>query len=211
MIPVPLITRANQVPAMVFGYLAFSVVYLGSAALQWTEPTTLTPSVFDAWIPTFYWSVWIYLSQFLLLPFAITSTRDNLDRSHTLYAMLIATGMAALVFLAWPTQVARLLPPDKTLTGLVWSLLYFADAPVNCFPSLHVALAVIAGRGLWRSGSRVMAISWPGFIAISTLTTRQHVTWDIAGGLALAALAIWLSPRILRLEHTELTHGPAGA
>ncbi len=83
--------------------------------------------------------------------------------------------------------------------------------PANCFPSLHVALAAIAGCALWRRGIRVVAVIWPALIAVSTLTTRQHVAWDVAGGLLLAGVVIVLTPKVFRLERTQFAHDTAGA
>jgi hypothetical protein len=68
MIALPAIRRANQGRAMLLGYLAFSALYLGSGTLHLTTPTTLVPGAIDAAIPLVDWTVWIYLSQFLLLP-----------------------------------------------------------------------------------------------------------------------------------------------
>ena len=48
MIAVPAIRRSNQAAAMVLGYLAFGVVYLGSGALRFVAPTALAPSALDA-------------------------------------------------------------------------------------------------------------------------------------------------------------------
>lgn len=211
MIGVPVIRRGNQLAAMALGYAAFSAIYLGAGALHLRPPATLSPGFVDALFPFLEWSVWVYFSQFVLLPFAIASARDDTDRSHALYGMLVATALAAIVFVAWPTQVARHTPEGESLTALAWRLLHGADVTTNCFPSLHVALAAIAGRALWRRGARVTAVLWPALIAVSTLTTRQHVALDIAGGLALAALAIALTPRILRLERPQLAHDAAGA
>jgi len=59
---------------------------------------------------------------------------------------------------------------------------------------------VIAARALWRRGAFILATGWPILIAASTLSTPQHVAADIVGGLLLAALALWLTPRILRLD-----------
>lgn len=202
MIAAPAIQRSNQAPAMILGYAAFSAVYLGSGTLHWTTPVALVPSALDAAVPFLGWTVWIYLTQFLLLPAAIVLARDDIDRSHTFYAMFVATVLAAAVFLSWPTQLPRGEPDSAGITGLAWRMLYFADTPANCFPSLHVALAAIAGRALWRRGAMLPAVIWPTLITISTLTTRQHVVWDIAGGLVLAAFAVWLTPRIIRLERT---------
>ncbi|MER2544589.1 MAG: phosphatase PAP2 family protein [Candidatus Accumulibacter phosphatis] len=200
MIPVPGIRRSNQALAMLLGYLAFSALYLGSGTLRLVKPTTLVPGALDTIVPFVDWTVWIYLTQFLLLPSAIACARDDTDRSRTFYAMLLATVVASVIFLAWPTQIARETPAAAGLTGLAWRLLHLADPPANCFPSLHVALAVIAARALWRRGAVVVAAIWPILIAASTLSTRQHVASDVAGGVLLAALALWLTPRILRLD-----------
>lgn len=211
MIAVPTVHRSNQLLAMVLGYLAFSAVYLGVGTMHLRPPTTLAPGPLDALLPYLDWSVWVYLTQFFLLPFAIASARDDVDRSYTLYGMLIATAIAAVVFLAWPTQVVRETPTGSGLTALAWRLLHGLDVPANCFPSLHVALAAIAGRTLWRRGAGVAAVLWPALVVVSTLTTRQHVAWDVAGGLVLAAIAILLTPRLFRLERTQLAHGAPGA
>jgi membrane-associated phospholipid phosphatase len=81
-------------------------------------------------------------------------------------------------------------------------VLLASDTPANCFPSLHVALAAVSGVLLWRRGWRLAAVLWPCAIAVSTLTTKQHVAWDIPGGLALAAVAWALVPRLLHHERT---------
>ena len=198
MIALPVVRRSNQITAMILGYLAFSAMYLGAGHIKLAASTTLAPGALDAAVPMLEWSVWIYLSQFVLLPFAIASARDDVDRSHALYGMLVATVLATVVFLLWPTEIVRHAPTDGTVTAWAWRMLHDVDVPSNCFPSLHVALAVIAGRTLWRRGVRVVAVLWPALIAVSTLTTRQHVALDVAGGLVLAALAIVLTPRIVR-------------
>ncbi len=211
MIAVPAIRRSNQAAAMVLGYLAFGVVYLGSGALRLVAPTALAPSALDAAVPYLGWSVWVYLSQFLLIASGILFARDDLDRSHTFYALLVATVAAAPFFIAWPTTVPRVAPGTDGITGLAWRLLHLADTPANCFPSLHVALAVISARALWRRGWQTLATVWPILIIVSTLTTRQHVAWDIPGGLALGIFALWLTPRILRLERAQLADDTADA
>lgn len=211
MISFPLIDRRRVWPAMGLAYLAFSIVYLGCAALPLRVPALLQGSALDLAVPYLDWTVWIYLSQFLLLPTAIIGARNDIDRSQCLYSILLATALAAIVFLAWPTRIERPAPPTEGITALAWQLLYLADTPANCFPSLHVALAAIAAATLWRRGSRAGAIAWPGLITLSTLTTRQHVAWDIAGGLLCAVLALWLTPRMLRLEYSVPADGPARA
>jgi hypothetical protein len=48
-------------------------------------------------------------------------------------------------------------------------------------------------------------------IAAATLTTKQHVAWDIASGLVLAAVAWTLVLKLLRHERAQPISHAAGA
>lgn len=196
----PAIRPPYQGRALVLGYLAFCLLYLGSHALQLAPPTPLQRSALDAFIPLVDWSIWVYLSQFLLLPLAIVWARNSSDRSRVYYAALIATLIAALIFLLWPTQLDRPAMPVGGLTAHAWSLLFATDTDGNCFPSLHVALATLAGASLWRRGWRSVAVAWPALIMLATLTTKQHIVWDTLGGLVLAVMVWVLTPRLLSYD-----------
>ena len=106
----PLIERARLGRALLIGYLAFSTVYLACGHWHLRPPLLLEPGVLDTSIPYLPWTLWIYLSQFVLLMTALALARDHHDRSRSFYAMLVATLVAALVFLAWPTELERPTP-----------------------------------------------------------------------------------------------------
>lgn len=199
----PRLSRANQGRALLAGYVAFCCLYLGAAALPLRARLALEPAALDAAIPFVGWTIWVYATQFVLTPAAIVLARDDAERTRTFYAMLLATCLAAAVFMLWPTGLERPQVPSSGLTGLAWAALYLTDTPGNCLPSLHVALASLAGAALWRRGWRAAALAWPALIALSTLTTKQHVAWDVAGGLALAAAAWIATPRLFRHERAQ--------
>jgi membrane-associated phospholipid phosphatase len=200
----PAVTRARLWPFIIVGYLLFDTLYLGSAAVEIRTPRMLGPTAIDRAVPFVAASIWVYLSQFLLLPWTLATVRDDVTRSRTFYAMLLATLISLPVFVLFPTCVAHPPPPTGGLTGFAWQTLYFGDTPNNAFPSLHVALAAIAGVALWQSRRYLIAVVWPGGIMISTLTTRQHISWDVAGGLLVAVLAWILTPRLVAYERTRL-------
>lgn len=204
----PAVTRANLVPCLVIGYLVFCVLYLGSAAAAFRTPLVLKPTAIDLAVPFVAASIWVYLSQFLLLPWVLASARDDAVRSRAFYSMLFATLLSALLFALFPTSVPRPPAPAEGLLGLAWQTLHLADTPNNACPSLHVALAALAGALLWQR-RRLVAVVWPTCIAVSTLTTRQHVAWDIAGGLLIAVLAWILTPRLIPYERTIQSNGIA--
>jgi membrane-associated phospholipid phosphatase len=202
----PPITAANQGRALAIGYGIFVALYLGSAALPAGARVVLEPTALDRAIPFAAWTIWIYLAQFLLLPAAIVCARDDGERSRTFYAMLLATAIAAIVFVLWPTQLDRPAAPSEGLTGIAWTLLYMSDTSGNCLPSLHVALASLAGMALWRRGWRTHALIWPLLIGIAALTTKQHVAWDLLAGLVLAVLVVlaWiLTPKLVRNDEPQ--------
>ena len=206
----PTVTRANLVPCLVVGYLVFCLLYLGSAAMAFLTPRVIMPTAIDLAVPFVAVSIWIYLSQFLLLPWALFSAHDDAARSRAFYAMLLATALSALVFVLFPTCVPRPPAPTEGLLGLTWQALHLADTPNNACPSLHVSLAALAGALLWQRERYLLAVAWPACIAASTLTTRQHVSWDIAGGLLIAALAWILIPRLVTYDRTLLTDCATG-
>lgn len=184
--------------ALLLGYVLFCLLYLGSHSLRLGTPLALQRGAFDVAIPLLPWTIWLYLSQFVLLPLAVLKARDDADRSHLYYAALLATLIAATVFLLFPTQLQRPPLPQGGISGYAWALLFASDIDGNCFPSLHAALAVLAGVALWRRGWKATALLWPALIAAATLTTKQHVVWDTLAGMLLGALAWTLTPRLFR-------------
>jgi membrane-associated phospholipid phosphatase len=196
----PAVTRANLANCVILGYLIFNTLYLGAAAVAVRPAHVLVPTAVDLAVPFVAASIWVYLSQFLLVPWAVATAGSDAMRSRVFYSMLLATLLSLPVFVLYPTSVPHPPAPDDGLPGLAWQALRLADTPNNAFPSLHVALATLAGIALWKRRQRLVGLVWPGGIALSTLTTRQHVSWDIAGGLLVAALAWYLTPRLVPYE-----------
>ncbi len=196
----PPITRGNVGRALLCGYFAFCALYIGSFQLARDRAVYLAPSALDLYIPEWPASIWIYLSQFVLLPVALLSETDNARRSSAYYAMLASTVASSLVFLIWPTTVGQSMSGDDSLLSIVWHWLYFFDVPGNCFPSLHVALSSIACWMLVRRATiwRTIAPAWWLAIAMSTLTTRQHRLVDVGGGIAVALVALLVTRHVGR-------------
>lgn len=94
-------------------------------------------------------SIWVYLSQFMRVPWAVATAGDDATRSRAFYSMLLATLVSLPVFVLYPTCVPHPPTPDDGLLGLAWHTLHLTDTPNNAFPSLHVALATLAGIAWW--------------------------------------------------------------
>lgn len=76
---------------------------------------------------------------------------------------------------------------------------YTSDNPYNDFPSLHVATSTVIAVHWWRMGRTVgwVAATWAVVVIVSTQLIHQHYLVDIAGGLAAAFGASWLTLRYL--------------
>ena len=97
--------------------------------------------------------------------------------------------------MAWPVTSIGFRPDaaafaGEGFAGWLLRLLHFLDPPLNLFPSLHLALSVLAALSAWyaRSPLRGLALVWVAAIAASVCTTKQHYAVDALAGVALALL-----------------------
>jgi membrane-associated phospholipid phosphatase len=190
-LPLPLLKRAARVPVVIGGGLAIVGLYALSARLNYGEPTRLVEAAIDAWIPFLPWTVWIYVSDYLLLTLAILLPSDR-RRSEAAYGLLLAALIGFVIFTLWPTSIIRSSASFEGVTGLLWKLIYAIDTTTNACPSLHVANTCIACRALYGKGGawRVVMPIWAGAVILSTLTTKQHYFVDVPAGVLLGIVCI---------------------
>lgn len=167
-------------------------------------------------LPFLDWAIAVYMTSVPLLLLAFVRVPAGQPLRALAQRCLLATVLACLVFALWPARFAWPRPADLALP---WAWLYAAldamDQPFNQFPSLHVAYAVLAGRALWqgrrsRAGG-VLTTLWAGAVAASTLFTHQHHSADLLGGLALAALCLWVVPARRETPWVAFYYGCAAA
>jgi membrane-associated phospholipid phosphatase len=201
---IPLINQDNKGKAIFIGYLLFCLLYFFSGHIQLYAPKQLGLSLIDKKIPFIPGSIWVYNSQLLFLFLALWICNDTLKRTLIYYSMLLATSIAFVIFLLIPTELPHQNINFYGINGLLWHFLYLTDTPTNCFPSLHVTLAILAACALATKNEywRVIAPLWAVCICISTLTTKQHYLVDISGGVVLSILSLaiinyWVIPEYL--------------
>ncbi len=163
--------------------------------------TTMPTTALDEWIafrPEAFWlyaSLWFYTS---LPPALVRSLRELLGYGAAIF-LVCAVGVG--VFVVWPTAVP--VPDIDWAQHPGFAILKGIDTAGNAFPSLHVATAVFSGlwlnRQLAETGAspavRAFSALWCIGIVYSTMATKQHVVFDVAGGLALGLSLGWLSLR----------------
>ncbi len=132
-----------------------------------------------------YFSLWVYVS---LYPSLLTERRELVHYAVAAIGLSIA-GLA--IFFFWPTVIAQ--PAIDWTQYPSVAFLKTVDAAGNVCPSLHVAFAAFTACALQRllietgvaRACRWLSLLWACAIIYSTLAIKQHVTLDVAAGLAL--------------------------
>ncbi|MBP6563340.1 MAG: phosphatase PAP2 family protein [Neisseriaceae bacterium] len=170
----------------------------GFVGLCYTLGATLAGDsvrVYQTWVddavPFRVESLWVYLSFFVLVPYAFFSSRATLLRPLRRSMMYAAVAVLA-AYLLWPSTMVYPVVAGDTLTERLWLWLHQWDTQSNCLPSLHVILALLCGLALGRSHHgwrRVLTWLWVVLVVVSVLLLKRHVWMDVWTGVALALLA----------------------
>jgi len=167
-------------------YLYWMVFYNLTNHFPLREPALLPLFSFEESVPLIPMTVWIYLSAFIqpLGAVWVLYRRPTLQEAARMMGAMIT--LSCLVFVLFPTTMAR--PPFQVadLSTRMLAFLQSVDQPTNCFPSLHVSVCIACALATWMERRLMggMMLLWAGLIALSTLTTKQHYMLDIIGGTA---------------------------
>ena len=203
-------TLYSRMLHLLAGWGSVGLVYFSSDLLQ-GQGVLLPETALDRAIPYTDAAIWLYLSFFLLIPYAYLAA-DAPRVRWLARAMALSALACGVVFLLYPTTLAY--PPVGG--GSAWStqalrLLQAADSAQNCLPSLHGALTLLCvwalcdKRHLLRSA---LALVLGVAICYAIIALRRHVSIDLAAGLAvgiaggmLAKMRVfWAARRTLSTE-----------
>ncbi len=198
-----------RLPLLFTVILNFSV-YFGSRLIagNWTHHNIETE--LDRQIPMVYWMVVIYFCCYI---FWIVNYIYNarMDKTHC-YRFLAADWIAKVVcfifYVGYPTTNTRPEIVGNDIFAGLMRLLYKIDSADNLFPSIHCLvswLCYIGIRGnkkvpLWfRVVSCICALA----VCVSTVTTKQHVLYDVFAGIGLVELTYFITGKIVKSKANE--------
>ena len=174
-------------------------VYFLSRLIAGSWPHHTMASAWDGAVPFLPWTVGVYVAAYLF--WAVNYVLAVRESQEGAWRFLAADGVGKLVcfalFLLWPTAAVRPeVPEGSWLLGLIYAL----DAPDNLFPSIHcfnswMCWAGVRGRRAVPAWYKAFSLVFALAIAVSTLTTRQHVLADVLAGFALAECCWQLAGR----------------
>ena len=176
--------------------LVFGGLWLHELVQVLARPAIVTSSPLERAIPFLPWTIWIYFSFFALI-----GATALLVRPERFLRFVFSATLAALI--AW--TVVLLLPitferPDPSLISgalhrAIYDFVHAVDPAHITFPSLHVAVTWICVFMLWGRSHQHWLFVLGAAISLSTLLTKQHQVADVAGGMALATLCVWVTGR----------------
>lgn len=168
-----------------------------------TWPPHLLPLLrIDRETPFLPWTFFIYTSDYTIFLFVI-ALHQNKESFHSMARMCFATlVICGTFFVLYPTTYPRPSYPVEAsaLERLLMDVVWTADSPRNCFPSMHVALTGVATWSLRNHSKKVFGffLVWSLLIFASTLTTKQHYFVDIVGGVTVMAMVAFLEKHVLQ-------------
>lgn len=174
-------------------------------------------------LPTFAWErdilltpdyVFIYLTIYptFLLPFLFIHQKDFFRLFSFAYITVMC--VCYLVYLLYPVSINR---PELTVNSFsawVLNIVYGVDRPWNCFPSMHVAMSLLAALTILEvhrfRGMLILLLTF--WIAYSTVLIKQHYVLDVVAAMLLTFVIYFVYIRreilntlyvnILRAEET---------
>ena len=172
------------------------LVYYTGICLGQNGPFLRMAVPLDQLIPFLPWTVSIYFGCFLFwtVLYLLLARQDQEQAYRFFCADFLAKLVCLLFFILLPTTLTRPAVTGTSLWDAMMRLLYRLDEPRNLFPSIHCLVSWLCFVGarhhrgfprwaVWTTA--VLAV----LVCLSTLTTRQHVAADVAGGIFLAELS----------------------
>lgn len=184
------LNRPYRVTIQMVGLVTLVPFYIFIAGQMPGRTVHIPALAWDSAVPLQPWWVLVYgaLYMFLiLLPFFVVRENELLRRTVLAYLAVWITSY--ICFVVYPTAAPR--PASVGGDGFaVWGLriLYDADPPYNCFPSLHVAHSFVSALACHRVHRALgaAAVGCASLVALSTLLTKQHYVADVLMGAVMA-------------------------
>ncbi len=144
-----------------------------------------------------------------IIPFTPLFVINDSHKMNTLIGAFIYMNLFAfIIFLIYPVLVPRpLILNDGSLTYLLINLQQSLDKPVNNFPSLHAANALLIYllcRKIYKWLDYVLFLVAIG-IGIAALLVKQHYILDVISGYLLALIVYSI---VELIEKKKSSHNP---
>jgi len=178
-------------------FLVIGGLWLHELVQSLPTPLYVIDNPVDRAIPFVPWTIWIYFSFFIFIGSTVFRVGDSLFWQFVASASL-AAAIAWTVVLLLPITSLRPDPAliDSELYRRIYTFVQDADPHHITFPSLHVAVTWICNFVLWQRSGRALRVALGIGISLSTLLTKQHLVYDVVGGVLLAWFCVWITAKL---------------
>jgi membrane-associated phospholipid phosphatase len=134
----------------------------------------------------------VYFSTYAIfvLPLILITGANSFIQVLSAYSVIIFS--CCTIFILYPTRVDRREQlPNRTISHFLLNIFHSVCRPYNSFPSMHTAYACSAAFAIYRYYNPLLGglfFFWAFAIGVSTLTSKQHVILDVAGGAVIGAI-----------------------
>ena len=192
---------------LIMALLCNFVVYSGCNALtrNWNLHSLAIP--LDKQIPLIPWTIVIYFGCYIfwIIGYLYNAAMDKRHCYRFLMADWLAKAVCFICYVVYPTTNTRPEIVGSDIWAQLMRFLYSMDAADNLFPSIHCLVSWLCYIGIrgnkkvpqWiRTTFCICAIA----VFISTLTTKQHVIYDVVAGVALVEVTYRVSKLIVKRQ-----------
>lgn len=201
----PVIEYLRKNEQLLFGLLMFGIWAAGYFSISHiieNHPASTLPRLdLDERIPFIPEFVFIYLCIYplFLLPFFYIRNSAFFRIFSLAYITVMLVCYAT--YLTYPVAMERPFFEEQSFATWALRIVYNSDRPLNCFPSMHVAMSLLASLTIMEVHRvrGILALLLTLLIAVSTLFIKQHYILDVVAGMMLTLLvySLYFRQRIL--------------
>lgn len=195
--------KKYKIIPLVIALIFNTIAYNGTRIITTSKYHYNITSPIDNLIPVIPATIIIYLGCYLywIVNYVIGAGQEDDEAYKFLSADLFAKLICMVIFIAFPTTNTRPVLEDEGFFTEVLKMLYQIDAADNLFPSIHCltswfCLIAVRKNPNVKTVYKIISVIITVAICVSTLTTRQHVIVDVAGGIALAEFSYLIVDKI---------------
>ena len=160
-------------------------------------------------VPFIKYAIYIYNSwyPFIALSAFMVYKYDGKEFNTLIITMLLASLLAQLTFIAYPSMVVRPEIVVNDFTDRFVNFTYTGDYPaVNCLPSMHCVYCFITSYYLLKSKKlnykiKIPFLSYSLLVVVSTLFIKQHVIEDVV----LALVYTFVTVLVIYINQDRIT------
>lgn len=195
--------KKYKIIPLVIALIFNTIAYNGTRIITTSKYHYDITSPIDNLIPIIPATIIIYLGCYVywLINYVLGAGQEDDEAYKFLSADLFAKLICMVIFIAFPTTNTRPVLEDNGFFTEALKMLYQIDAADNLFPSIHCltswfCLIAVRKNPNVKSVYKIISVIITVAICVSTLTTRQHVIVDVAGGIALAEFSYLIVDKI---------------